>query len=58
MPYGIPSEAGGESLSNTAKMEACVEKVMSKGQGKETAIRICKTSLGFTNATVEKKRRN
>jgi len=48
MPWGLPKEKGGESQANTAKMEACVQDVMAKGFSKESAIRICKTQLGFT----------
>lgn len=48
MPYGIPKEKGGDSLENTAKMESCVSQVMKKGHDKDSAIAICKSSLGFT----------
>lgn len=48
MPYGIPEEQGGDSVKNVAKMERCVEHLMAKGHSKESAIRICKTSMGFT----------
>lgn len=49
MPYGIPKDKGGDSLKNVARMEECVTSVMEKeGVDKETAIRICKKSLGFT----------
>ena len=43
--YGIPKDAGGDSPSNTSRMERCVEKVMASGKSKESAIRICKTSM-------------
>lgn len=48
MPYGIPKEKGGDSLSNDAKMEACVRAVMADGKDKDAAIAICKSRLGFT----------
>lgn len=47
-PYGIPKDKGGDSKTNDAKMEDCVAKLMKKGHDKESAIRICKKSLGFT----------
>lgn len=48
MPYGIPEEKGGESVGNVAKMERCVSDLMAKGHSKDSAIAICKKSLGFT----------
>lgn len=47
-PYGIPKEKGGDSKVNDSKMEDCVNSLMKKGHDKESAIRICKNSLGFT----------
>ena len=51
--YGIPKEDGGDSEKNDSKMEDCVAKVMAKGHDKESAIKICKTSLGFTKDSAE-----
>ena len=48
MPYGIPSEAGGDNKANVSKMERCVQKLMASGKSKEKAIAICRSSLGFT----------
>lgn len=49
MPYGVPKEKGGDSVENVAKMERCVQHVMSGGKyTKEQAIAICKSRLGFT----------
>lgn len=45
MPYGIDKEHGGDSVKNVAKMERCVEHLMGKGHSKESAIRICKSSM-------------
>jgi hypothetical protein len=45
MPYGISKSHGGDSPANDAKMERCVRDVMKGGKSKESAIRICKSSL-------------
>lgn len=46
MPYGIAKKAGGDSPSNTAKMESCVQKLMKEqGYSKLKAILICKSSI-------------
>lgn len=45
MPYGIRKDKGGDSPANVRKMERCVERVMSKGTSKLSAILICKNSL-------------
>ena len=47
MPYGIKKSAGGDSLKNVARTEACVRSVMSKNAGmdKSRAIAICKSQL-------------
>jgi hypothetical protein len=46
MPYGLPKEQ--DTPENNAKMERCVARVQAKGQSKESAIRICKSRMGFT----------
>lgn len=56
MPYGVPKSKGGDSLENDARMEACISKVMKQGHDKESAVRICKTSLGFTKKHKRKSR--
>lgn len=56
MPYGIPSSKGGDSLENTAKMEACVARVMKQGHDKSSAIAICKSSMGFTSGRKRRRR--
>lgn len=43
--YGIPKDAGGDSPENMDKMHRCVEKVQKGGKDKESAIRICKSSM-------------
>jgi hypothetical protein len=48
MPYGVPKEKGGDNAKNDSKMEACVNAVMKAGYDKTTAIKICKSRLGFT----------
>lgn len=45
MPYGVRKDKGGDSPTNDAKMEDCVNMVMRTGKTKEEAIRICKVSL-------------
>jgi hypothetical protein len=45
-PYGIAKEKGGDSPSNVAKMERCVKHLMAQGRTKQSAIRICKSSMG------------
>jgi hypothetical protein len=48
-PYGLPKEKGGDSPDNVKAMEKCVRATMVRdGVTKEAAIRICKTTLGFT----------
>ena len=48
--YGIPKDAGGDRAVNVGKMENCVTKMTTSGKSKESAIRICKTSI-FGSAT-------
>lgn len=43
-----PHPSATTSEKNDAKMEACVDKVIAKGNKKSSAIAICKDSLGFT----------
>lgn len=50
MPYGIPKDAGGDSPDNVEKMHRCVESVMQTGKSKESAIRICKSSMFGMNS--------
>ncbi len=45
MPYGVAKDVGGDSPSNDSLMEKCVTQVMRQGKDKETAIRICKSSI-------------
>jgi hypothetical protein len=45
MPYGVSKKIGGDSPANDARMESCVQQVMSRGSSKVSAIRICKASL-------------
>jgi len=45
VPFGLPKSIGGDSSANNAKMESCVKKVKSSGKSKESAIKICKSSL-------------
>lgn len=45
MPYGVAKDVGGDSPSNDSLMEKCVIQVMRQGKDKETAIRICKSSI-------------
>lgn len=47
MPFGIAKSKGGDSPQNVAKMERCIQSVMSKqGVSKPQAIAICKDSIG------------
>jgi hypothetical protein len=41
MPYGVDKSIGGDD----GWMESCVMKVMKTGKDKQSAIRICKSSL-------------
>jgi len=52
MPYGIPSEYGGDTEENEKWMLNCIEKVMSSGKDKVTAIKICKAQF------IEMKKKN
>lgn len=45
MPYGVSKDVGGDSPSNDSLMEKCVEQVMKQGKDKQSAIRICKSSI-------------
>lgn len=45
MPYGMSKASGGDSPTNDAAMERCVEKLQAKGYSKTSSIRICKTSI-------------
>ena len=45
MPYGLSKKSGGDSPSNDAKMERCIQDVMAQGKSKLSAILICKTSI-------------
>lgn len=45
MPYGVAKDVGGDSPKNDSLMERCVQRLMSDGKDKETAIRICKASI-------------
>jgi len=45
MPYGIAKKVGGDTAATDSKMERCVADVMAKGHSKQSAIRICKTSI-------------
>jgi len=52
-PYGVPKSKGGDNEENDSKMERCVEKVMAEGHSKESAIKICKSSIfGDKNSCV------
>ena len=52
--YGIPKDAGGDSSTNISKMENCTSKMMKSGKSKESAIRICKTSIfGSTSGATQ-----
>lgn len=55
MPYGIAKEHGGDSPKNVAKMERCVDALLDKGHSKESAIRMCKSSI-FGGGEGEKKK--
>lgn len=48
MPYGLSKKTGGDTPSNDAKMEACVQRVMAEGKDKLHAILICKASIQHT----------
>ena len=43
MPYGLKKEL--DTPGNNAKVESCVDEVMSQGHSKESAIRICKSAI-------------
>ena len=45
MPYGVAKSAGGDNPKNDAKMESCVQHLVSQGRDKVTAIRICKAAI-------------
>jgi hypothetical protein len=45
MPYSLAKDAGGDNSANDAKMERCVQHLVSQGRDKVTAIRICKTAI-------------
>ena len=45
MPYSLSKKAGGDSAANDAKMERCVQNLVSQGKDKVTAIRICKAAI-------------
>jgi hypothetical protein len=50
VPYGVDKKKGGDSPSNTAWMERCVAGVMKKGNSKQSAIRICKSTMATADA--------
>jgi hypothetical protein len=45
MPYGFPKELGGDTPETDAKIERCVERNVSRGYSKQSAIAICKRSI-------------
>lgn len=45
MPYGVAKAAGGDNPTNDAKMERCVQHLVSQGRDKVTAIKICKVAI-------------
>jgi len=45
MPYGMSKKSGGDSAANDAKMERCVQRLVSDGRDKVSAIRICKAAI-------------
>lgn len=45
MPYGMSKKSGGDNATNDAKMERCVQHLVSQGRDEETATRICKAAI-------------
>lgn len=45
MPYGLSKKSGGDNPVADAKMERCVQALVSQGKDKVTAIRICKVAI-------------
>jgi hypothetical protein len=49
MPYGLSKKTGGDTPARDAKMERCIQDVMSQnGNDKLKAILICKASIQGT----------
>ena len=45
MPYGVAKAVGGDNPANDSKMESCVQRLVSQGRDKVTAIKICKVAI-------------
>jgi hypothetical protein len=45
MPYGMPMDMGGDNKENDKWMENCVQKVMTGGKDKQSAVMICKATF-------------
>lgn len=53
MPYGVSKAAGGDTKQSSDWIDRCVERVTSKGQPRENAIRICKAAYQRNHGEVK-----